>query len=218
MNGPALYTCKCMEGYFGDGVSCQEINGCDAKPCDVHATCSKTGPGHFRCTCNRGFKGDGKRCAPVNACKSIPYPCDSNADCRPTGGGTFACHCRDGFKGDGNVCEKILPPPEPVHTVTGPDPNVATLIKRIEEKLNAAEGFVNVNHQNEQDQGMSTLLGRLDSLEKTTDSLRHSFTTPSRPSLFEHHALSHRARRAARRQWLRRHRYTRAYDADDDAV
>ncbi|CAB4027156.1 Alkaline phosphatase, partial [Paramuricea clavata] len=63
--GPGEYSCKCNEGYTGDGKTCIAINVCETGQDDCHsnATCISTGPGTNLCSCNEGFTGDGKTCA-----------------------------------------------------------------------------------------------------------------------------------------------------------
>ena len=61
--GPGTSTCKCMEGFTGDGKDCDEIDACaDPEACSADALCEKTGPGTSNCSCNDGYLGDGEIC------------------------------------------------------------------------------------------------------------------------------------------------------------
>ncbi|XP_013922245.1 PREDICTED: stabilin-1-like [Thamnophis sirtalis] len=106
-------TCVCLDGYEGDGLSCQPIDAC-SKPgrggCSENATCTSTGPGTVSCQCLRGWTGDGKACAVVDNCVTETRGgCHIDADCNYIGPGQSSCTCKKGYQGDGYVCDKINP-------------------------------------------------------------------------------------------------------------
>ena len=80
MDTDGSFTCTCVTGYTGDGISCSsklgiklcpiiqfathiDIDECAAGThnCAEGATCVDT-DGSFTCTCNAGYTGDGVNC------------------------------------------------------------------------------------------------------------------------------------------------------------
>ncbi|XP_072173785.1 uncharacterized protein [Diadema setosum] len=106
-NEDGSFSCRCEEGYSGDGVTCDDINECTsgASNCHSKATCTNI-PGSFTCACKDGFSGDGIDCTNIDECETSGNNCDVNADCMDTQGG-FACVCRTGYTGDGQTCDDI---------------------------------------------------------------------------------------------------------------
>ncbi|XP_035515566.1 nidogen-1-like [Morone saxatilis] len=110
------FTCKCTNGFAGDGRYCHDIDECRETPqvCGSNAVCSNQ-PGTFRCECVRGFvfASDGKTCIeedrPVDHCQRGTHDCDGpeRALCSYTGGSAYACSCLPGFVGDGRVCRDV---------------------------------------------------------------------------------------------------------------
>ncbi len=90
------YTCKCNEGFEGDGTTCSPVEACAQVTCDANATCTDG-----TCSCNTGYDGDGTTCTNVDECAN--QPCDENATCTDSDG-SYACTCNDGFEGDGSEC------------------------------------------------------------------------------------------------------------------
>ena len=102
------FTCKCFDGYRGDGVnSCVEIDECaeETHACDINATCNNT-DGGYNCICNEGWFGNGFTCADIDECAIGAHECDINATCDNTDGG-YACLCNVGWFGNGFTCEDI---------------------------------------------------------------------------------------------------------------
>jgi len=99
------WTCRCNDGYFGDGVSCLDVDDCSAgsssgETC-AHGFCTDLGASSFRCTCDNGWKD--RLCdQDVNECSDYTHECPRNADCSNTQG-SYTCECSDGFAGDGNT-------------------------------------------------------------------------------------------------------------------
>ncbi|NXS59062.1 STAB1 protein, partial [Brachypteracias leptosomus] len=105
--------CICMDGYEGDGFSCQPIDLCsqpDQGGCSENALCISTGPGTATCQCNTGWTGDGKACVAINNCMlESRGNCHINADCVYVGPGQSKCVCKRGYAGDGYNCDAINP-------------------------------------------------------------------------------------------------------------
>ncbi|XP_046846527.1 uncharacterized protein LOC124440255 isoform X4 [Xenia sp. Carnegie-2017] len=107
--GPDTYTCKCNEGYTGDGKNCTEIKTCGTPrdDCSPYATCQDTGPATYTCTCNEGYTGDGKTCTEIKTCGTPRDDCSPYATCQDTGPATYTCTCNEGYTGDGKTCTEI---------------------------------------------------------------------------------------------------------------
>uniref|UniRef100_A0A8C3UUP6 Stabilin 1 n=1 Tax=Catharus ustulatus TaxID=91951 RepID=A0A8C3UUP6_CATUS len=105
--------CICVDGYEGDGFSCQPIDLCSQPErggCSQNALCTSTGPGTATCQCNVGWTGDGKSCVPIDNCVlESRGSCHLNADCVYTGPGQSKCVCKRGYAGDGHSCDAINP-------------------------------------------------------------------------------------------------------------
>uniref|UniRef100_A0A8C3BNF0 Stabilin 1 n=1 Tax=Cairina moschata TaxID=8855 RepID=A0A8C3BNF0_CAIMO len=105
--------CICMDGYEGDGFSCQPIDLCSQPErggCSQNALCISTGPGNATCQCNVGWTGDGKACVSIDNCMlESRGNCHINADCIYIGPGQSKCVCKRGYAGDGHNCDAINP-------------------------------------------------------------------------------------------------------------
>ncbi len=102
-NTEGSFSCKCNDGYFGNGTQCLNKNECldGSHTCDINAVCEDN-IGSYKCTCNTGFIGDGKTCEDINECETQTV-CDINATCI-NNPGDFTCSCNDGYNGDGFTC------------------------------------------------------------------------------------------------------------------
>ncbi|KAM3866980.1 pro-epidermal growth factor [Diretmus argenteus] len=56
-------TCRCLEGFTGDGHMCLDIDECklEMHKCDKNAECQNT-PGKYLCKCQAGYSGSGHTC------------------------------------------------------------------------------------------------------------------------------------------------------------
>ena len=68
----------------GNGRTCNDINECDANPCDSMAKCTNS-IGSFTCECLSGFTGDGQTCDNIDECDNGTHTCGKNTDCIDTG-------------------------------------------------------------------------------------------------------------------------------------
>nr|XP_006816512.1 PREDICTED: fibrillin-2-like [Saccoglossus kowalevskii] len=107
-NTDGSYTCHCRSGYYGDGITCTNIDECTEVreyPCHSDAVCENT-EGSFRCTCKAGFFGDGRKCEPDADC-TAGQSCNAHAHCVRNILGGYECVCNGGFTGDGTTCTDI---------------------------------------------------------------------------------------------------------------
>lgn len=101
--------CDCKPGFFGDGISCAELNECTdgTHDCGQNATCSNTPPGSFSCRCDAGYEGDGRTCSDINECLgAVDNDCPDNSRCidQP---GDYDCACLSGFEPVAGECRDI---------------------------------------------------------------------------------------------------------------
>uniref|UniRef100_A0A670IMJ0 Stabilin 1 n=1 Tax=Podarcis muralis TaxID=64176 RepID=A0A670IMJ0_PODMU len=105
--------CVCLDGYEGDGFSCEPIDVCSKSErggCSKNAMCTSTGPGRATCQCNKGWTGDGKDCIAIDNCAmETRGGCHVNADCIYIGPGQSSCICKRNYNGDGYSCDPVAP-------------------------------------------------------------------------------------------------------------
>ncbi|KAH9638236.1 hypothetical protein HF086_013674 [Spodoptera exigua] len=117
MNLNTKYTCKCNQGFQGDGLSCQDVDECQrAGGLDGHHCHSNT-----RCVNVVGGY--------VDECAGETHGCHAHAVCTNTPG-SYTCQCREGYTGDGYECSPIC---------TGGCLNGGVCVSR--EKCACAHGF-----------------------------------------------------------------------------
>ena len=107
IDADGTFSCACLDGYTGDGVTCTDVDECtdELDDCSVNAQCDNTG-GSFTCTCNEGYEGDGVDCGDVDECAEDTDDCDANAEC-VNEVGSFICNCDPGYEGDGSECDDV---------------------------------------------------------------------------------------------------------------
>ena len=103
INSQGSYSCKCLDGYQGDGETCYDEDECSRNPCNPNAVCRNT-DGSYTCSCKTGFRGDGKWCDDYNECLAGVYDCHKKAVCVNTWG-SYRCSCSKGYHGNGHVCK-----------------------------------------------------------------------------------------------------------------
>ncbi|XP_068678399.1 adhesion G protein-coupled receptor L4-like [Montipora foliosa] len=108
INAGGSYTCRCRDGYTGDGQNCTDIDECaspETNECGPNGQCSNI-EGSFTCSCDAGYTGDGKTCTDVNECLVVNGGCQQV--CKNTDGG-FECSCNKGFtlNADNTTCQSV---------------------------------------------------------------------------------------------------------------
>lgn len=105
-NKEGSYTCKCNDGWRGDGSVCVDVDECQSgsASCSKNADCTDTS-GSYECQCKDGWEGDGFECEDVDECATGTHDCHTVAVCANTNGG-FTCTCQKGYNGDGKTCSK----------------------------------------------------------------------------------------------------------------
>ena len=105
INTQGSYSCKCHDGYEGDGETCYDKNECNyyRNPCSFNAVCRNT-DGSYTCSCKTGFQGDGQWCYDYDECMRGIHDCHQKAVCVNTPG-SYSCTCSRGYHGNGQVCE-----------------------------------------------------------------------------------------------------------------
>ena len=105
VNIPGSYSCRCQDGYSGNGKTCTDFDECSNEEkytCHKLATCVNT-PGSYTCRCNAGYTGSGKTCSDLDECKNSLHNCHEHADCI-NNVGSFSCSCKSGYTGNGLIC------------------------------------------------------------------------------------------------------------------
>ncbi len=100
-----IATCACIDGFEGNGVSCEVIDICSTalSPCSENAVCVSLA-GIANCSCESGWQGDGLLCTNIDECAEETSTCDSDLqDCIDNEGG-FSCTCKEGYVDNGEGC------------------------------------------------------------------------------------------------------------------
>ncbi|KAI6201251.1 EGF-like domain-containing protein [Aphelenchoides besseyi] len=64
LNTVGSYDCRCRERFYGDGFTCNVVNGCYrrfGRECTKNAYCDETNAEYPECVCMENFHGDGRR-------------------------------------------------------------------------------------------------------------------------------------------------------------
>ncbi|XP_076814750.1 IgGFc-binding protein-like [Clavelina lepadiformis] len=121
-NTEGSYSCRCNEGYTGNGAQCTPLN-CPRlqNPANGVVTVDELTVGSTASYgCRRGYRLVGNtrtncrntltwssappRCIDIDECRTTP--CNALADCRNTAG-SYQCTCREGYTGNGRRCTDI---------------------------------------------------------------------------------------------------------------
>ncbi|XP_071391277.1 pro-epidermal growth factor [Centroberyx affinis] len=101
-------TCRCLEGFTGDGQLCVDLDECllGLSQCSSQSSDCVNTVGGYHCQCRSGFTGEGHHCTDIDECKLGMHKCDKNAECQNTLG-KYLCKCQAGYHGNGHTCQEL---------------------------------------------------------------------------------------------------------------
>ena len=105
VNIKGSFTCRCNQGYIGDGKTCKE-GTCTDDMCPMNAECVM--PSKPDCRCKNGFEpklksNETEICVDTDECTTLKGICHAKAMCMNIPGG-YECNCQKGYFGDGQTC------------------------------------------------------------------------------------------------------------------
>ena len=100
-NTPGTYDCDCVEGFLGNGRSCENVDECRMRvhKCSANAICHDATEGAYDCECIDGYDGNGMECNDIDECSRNSHSCGENTDCINILG-SYKCQCSQGFVED----------------------------------------------------------------------------------------------------------------------
>ena len=120
-NIPGTYDCDCVEGFLGNGRSCENVDECRMRvhKCSANAICHDATEGAYDCECIDGYDGNGMECNDIDECSRNSHSCGENTDCINILG-SYKCQCSQGFVEDfaGNTGPVDIPFLDRVLTLT----------------------------------------------------------------------------------------------------
>uniref|UniRef100_A0A8C9FJH3 Epidermal growth factor n=1 Tax=Pavo cristatus TaxID=9049 RepID=A0A8C9FJH3_PAVCR len=105
INTEGGYVCKCLEGYMGDGLHCEDIDECKmgTHTCGENRTCTNT-EGNFTCSCPDDASGTAMGCKST----SSPTVVSNEYSTRPVPGDSVGCPpSYDSYCLHGGVCNYV---------------------------------------------------------------------------------------------------------------
>ncbi|XP_048189597.1 pro-epidermal growth factor isoform X1 [Perognathus longimembris pacificus] len=104
-------TCRCLQGFAGDGKACVDIDECTlgTAACPLASSKCINTEGSYVCQCSEGFRGDGIHCLDVDECQLGVHGCGEDADCLNTEGG-YTCLCAGYLSEPGLPCSDSTSP------------------------------------------------------------------------------------------------------------